>query len=408
MKLIKARIRGLDALTESRWFDLTPRLNLFQFPERSHGRNFLRILQTINPTYTVENVEPFADFPEYTEQDGYTKHVNPAKRTIALAVFSATPGLVKDLSAISDLLYETDRIEVGRRLDYSRWINFVELASSTRWSEISGDIETLMDAARRLDPNLVQPVSELIGSLKPADRIKAQIKYQLAHWLQDLPPKIRQESGQRIETTLTAVQRVDYFDAARAVVRDRMPLFVVIGSSLASARDRNPKAMASLEQDSASFGHLLQLIAERAETIGQKSASDERAFLRELNEQLSAVQPQSMMMRLDKSADGELLLKNDKPGPRATDGPMFSLRQMQAKACLAVALSKAAYKTEAILLFDEPEAGFPETLHQDLTDFVINISKTCQCLYAYSHADIFPKDAAGREYSAAELDMSAG
>ena len=77
-------------------------------------------------------------------QNGHTRRINPAKRTIALAVFNATPDLVQELSSIGDWFYETDRIEVGRRFDYSRWINFVELASSTRWSEISSDIEDLL------------------------------------------------------------------------------------------------------------------------------------------------------------------------------------------------------------------------------------------------------------------------
>ncbi len=407
MKLIKARVRGLDALTESRWFDLNPKLNLFKFPEPGHGKNFLRILQTINPTYPVKTVKPFADFPKYTEQDGRTRQVNPAKRTIAFAVFSATPGLVKELSACSDVLFETDRIEVGRRFDYSRWINFVELASSTRWSEISADMATLLDAAQRFAPDMAQHFSELTDSLQPSDRIKDKIKDQLGHWLKDLPPVIRQNSQQLIDATLAGVNRVDHFGAARDIVRARMPLFVVVGSSCTSANGLGTGELASLDQDSASFRHLLQSIAERARAIGQKSASEERAFLRGLNELLQEVQPPSMMMRLDKSASGELLLKNDKPAPKENEVWLFSLRQMQAKACLAIALSRLVYKTEAILLFDEPEAGFPESLHKELIDFIISISETSQCLYSYSRGDIFPKDAAGREYSATELGMVA-
>jgi hypothetical protein len=408
MKLIKARTRGLDALTESRWFDLNPHLNLFQFPEQQHGRHFLRILQTINPTYAIETVDPFAGFPEYTEQDGHTRHVNPAKRTVALAVFSATPRLVKDLAAISPLLFETDRIEVGRRLDYSRWINFVELASSTRWSEISTDMQTLLEAANRLVPGRAHLLSDVIHDLKPADRIKDKLKDQLAHWLRNLPSELWESSRQLIETTLTAVRRADHFHSAREIVQTRMPLFVVIGGPGSSAGKLDRTTTAGLEQDSASLQHLLQLISERAKALGEQSKSDERAFLKELNGQLRALQPLSMMMRIERSATGELLIINDKPVPRAADGPLFSLRQMQAKACLAVALSRIAYQTEAILLFDEPERGFPETLHGELTDFVINIAKTSQCLYCFSEADIFPADAAGRQYSAADLEMITG
>jgi hypothetical protein len=79
---------------------------------------------------------------------------------------------------------------------------------------------------------------------------------------------------------------------------------------------------------------------------------------------------------------------------------------MQTKACLAVAFSRIAYKTEPILLFDEPEQALPSTLHGELADFVIDISNTCQCLYSFDEIDIFPKDITGRRYSAAELEMT--
>jgi hypothetical protein len=151
----------------------------------------------------------------------------------------------------------------------------------------------------------------------------------------------------------------------------------------------------------------LHLISERANALDQISTSEERAFLRELNEQLRELQPPSMMMQLVRSSSGELMIINDKPSPRATDGPLFSLRQMQAKACLAVALSRIVYKTEAILLFEQPEMGFPQALHLDLSDFVVNISKTSQCLYSFSDDDIFPEDVQCRRYSAVELDLTA-
>jgi hypothetical protein len=383
-------------------------LNLFQFPEPRQGRNFLRILQTINPTYSVETVKPFAGFPRYTEKNGFARHVNPAKRTIALAVFSASPNLVKELSTASGLLYETDRIEVGRRLDYSCWINFVELASSTRWSEISADIKALLNTTQQTVPDMAQPIANLLHHLQPSDRIKSNIKDELADWLLDLLPKVRQDSRELIQKALTDVQRVEYFEAARDIIRNRMPLFVVIGSFSTSAKNIGSGSIASFEQDPTSFQHLLQLIAERARAIGQKSANGERVFLRELNEQLSAVQPPTMDMWLDKSVTGELLLKNNKPNPKATDRFLFPLRQIEAKACLAVALSRIVYKTEAILLFDEPERGLPEVFQEELADFIVDISKTSQCLYAYSNVDIFPKDAVGRQYSAAELDMAVG
>ncbi len=399
MKLIQARIRGLGALTESRWFELSPHLNLFQFPPEEYGRNFLRMLQTINPPYAIETVQPFADFPKYIKQGGYTKRVHPGKRTVALAVFNATPALVKELATINPVLYETDRIEVGRRLDYSRWINFVELAASTRWSEVADNIRILLDEAHRLAPERTHPLAEIIRSLKPSDRIKDTLQDQLIAWLEDLPAELWQSSRQRIETTQTAVLRADHFQAARDVIRSRLPLFVALGCSPASDTERDGTSHQQLQQ-------LLLLISEHSKALGNTSPTDARAFLDQLNVQLAAGHSSSMLLRIDRSATGVLRLINDQPQQKSTEGPLFSLRQMQAKACLAIAFSQVVDRAEPILVFDAPERHLPQETHSELIDFIIKISKTSQCLYSLADVDIFPKDVGGRRYNAESLEMT--
>lgn len=403
MKLIQARIRGLGTLTESRWFELSPHLNLFQFSDQKYGKNFLQTLQTINPTYAIKTVKPFAHFAEFTKQGGYTRRVNPAKRTVALAVFSATPSLVKELATVSEWFFETDRIEVGRRLDYSRWINFVELASSTRWSEISAEVHTLLDEANRLAPDLATPLVDTLRTLRPADRIKNELQDQLAHWLQNLPPELWESSRQLIEKTITAVMRAEHFQAARNIVRSRLPLFVVLGSCDPSSSSLDQKTISGSQQNSASIHHLLDLISNRAKLLANESRSDEQTFIDELNEQLATLQFFGKMLRIDRSQTGVLLMIDGKPVQMSTNGSLSSLRQMQAKACLAIASSRVVYRTEPILLFDGPEQALPNTLHGELAKFVVDISNTCQCLYSFSDVDIFPDGVAGRLYSAAEL-----
>jgi hypothetical protein len=76
---------------------------------------------------------------------------------------------------------------------------------------------------------------------------------------------------------------------------------------------------------------------------------------------------------------------------------------MKAIACLAIAFSRTAYRTEPILLFTGPEQSLPGTFHSELADFIIKLSTTCQCLYSFSGTDIFPKDINGRRYSAEDL-----
>jgi hypothetical protein len=402
MKLIQARIRGLGTFMESRWFDLDPHLNIFQFPEQKYGRGFLRILETINPAYSIKTLEPFSDFPKYTDQSGHTKRLNPAKRTVALAVFSATPSLVKELADIDQLLYETDRIEVGRRLDYSRWINFVELASSTRWSEISDDIQTLLNQTQHLAPDQTRPVSDIIKNLKPTDRIRDSLQDQLVSWLQNLPSEIQKNSAQLIETTTTAVLRAEHFHTAREIVRNRLPLFVELGCSNPASDTHQLQSAGHAKRDAASPQHLLHLISRRTESLGGKSSKEGQIFLNELNEQLEALQFAEMNLQIDRTATGDMQLTGDNL-PSIGDKPLSLLRQIKAIACLAIAFSRTAYRTEPILLFTGPEQSLPGTFHSELADFIIKLSTTCQCLYSFSGTDIFPKDINGRRYSAEDL-----
>ena len=408
MKLIKARTRGLRTLTESRWFDLSPHLNLFQFPAQNDqnspksGGDFLRILETINPTYICKKREPFADLPKLTEQGGYLKRVNPTKRTVALAVFSATPELVGQLTVAGDWFYETDRIEVGRRLDYSRWINFVELASSTRWSEISSDIKWLIEEASRLEPDLASP-AEIICSLRPSDRIKDELQDQLANWLRNLPAEIWDNSSQLLENSITTVMRADHFQTARDIVRSRLPLFVVIGScDPPSSGPPEEKTLTDPQQPLTSIDYLLDLISNKIKLLTRESKGDDQKFLDQLNQQFEKIPFSDMKLRIDRAQAGVLLTMADQPF-RLSDEPLCSFKKMQANVCLALATSRVVYRNEPILLFNGPEQSLSTTLHSLLADFVIDVSKTCQCLYSYSDVNIFPEDVVGRRYSADEL-----
>ena len=129
-------------------------------------------------------------------------------------------------------------------------------------------------------------------------------------------------------------------------------------------------------------------------------------FFEELNEQLTASKFSNMTVQLDRSSKGLLPMIDGKPIQISKDEPLSTFRRMQATACLAVAFNRVANKTEPILLFAEPERTLPSTLHDELADFVINISKTCQCLYSFSDIDIFPTITDCKRYSATELNLT--
>jgi hypothetical protein len=150
----------------------------------------------------------------------------------------------------------------------------------------------------------------------------------------------------------------------------------------------------------------LPLISEHCKTLGNTSPSAARAFLDKLNVQLAAMHSFSPLPRIASSATGVLRLINDHPGKKSTDGPLFLLRQMQAKACLAIAFSRVIDRAEPIFVLDAPERNLPKELHNELIDFVRKISMTSQCLYSLADVDIFPKDFVGRRYSAESLEMT--
>ncbi len=143
MNLIKMKIRGLGTTPETHWLDIGKGLTLFHLPGPETAKAFIKAIQTINPPYHCRTQKPYSDMPKTIKDNGHTRIIKSQKRTVSIGVFTSTPPLVEQLAACSPLFYETDRIEVGRRLDYSRWINFIELASSTRWSEISEEIKEL-------------------------------------------------------------------------------------------------------------------------------------------------------------------------------------------------------------------------------------------------------------------------
>lgn len=230
MKLVKARVRGLGLVIETKWFELSPRLNLFHFADSNKGGRFLQTLQTINPPFSCEAIAPFSDFPEHILWHGFHRHVIPEKRTVAIGVFGAHSDLVVDLAGISPLLFETDRIEVGRRLDYSRWINFVELASSTRWSELEPDLTGFLHRIREILPEHSRKLEEFTADFHPSDRIKKERGDGLKALLKNLQNQTPAEMVAELENIREKVMRADFFTSARQEVYRRLPLFVFINS----------------------------------------------------------------------------------------------------------------------------------------------------------------------------------
>jgi hypothetical protein len=226
MQLLKARLNGVGSLAQSDWFDLSPGLNLLHIPDGRVREAFLRQLAAINPLPAFSCAEAFGDVPATLSERGYPRRLNPSKRTAALAVFAADPSLIVELGKIEAILDGVDRIEVGRRLDGSRWLNFVEIASACRWREIDADVAHLLEVLRQHHPAMRQLGIGITAGIAPSQRIKDNLEKDLAGWLsrvlaENAPVEIR-PLAERVFREVTRISRVA---VAKRLVEQRLPIF---------------------------------------------------------------------------------------------------------------------------------------------------------------------------------------
>jgi hypothetical protein len=227
MQLLKARLNGVGSLAQSDWFDLSPGLNFFHIPSTKLREAFLRQLATLNPLPPFSCAEAFGDVPATLSERSYPRQLNPSKRTTALAVFAADPSLIVELGKIESILDGVDRIEVGRRLDGSRWLNFVEIASACRWREIDADVALLLEALRQHHPAIRQLGIGITSGYEPSQRIKDNLEKDLAAWLsrvlEESAPIEMRPLAERVFHEVTRPSRVA--EAKRLVVQ-KLPTFI--------------------------------------------------------------------------------------------------------------------------------------------------------------------------------------
>lgn len=356
MKLIKARTRGLGPVVETKWFDPNPALNVFHFADAKRGARFLQALQTINPPFSCREHTPFEDFPCHISIKGHVRHISPEKRTIAIGVFGADPNLVIELGELSPLLFETDRIEVGRRQDYSRWINFVELASSSRWSEIKNDMEVLLANIEPSYQEAGQQLSELTMTLSGSDRLKGVLAEKLISSLTSLRTSLKQNVTSLpgiidiLDNIVEKVMREKFFLHARSTIYNRLPLFVMIDS------DGHPSYL------STNPGHFKGI--------------DELQSM--LHDRLPAT-PNNKAVRMN------------------------VLEQIKASIEHGKALSETLFQSEPILLFNSPEKNIAQDELELLVALLNSTSLNHQCFYMSDDLDFLKTLSSNQVFLESEL-----
>lgn len=261
MNLITFRVIGHPDLAHQSWLKVGKGLNVIKAAKAGQGRSLLRMLQSINPPYDFSATDPFHDLPQYTLLDQRTRKIIPAKKTAAMAIFTASPRLVKELAAIDPLFFETDRIECGRRRDRSRWINFVELANSSRWSEMQPLVNGLVSLLRPESAFIGERLRATTAPLRGSDRIRGEIAAELRERLVELGPFLPTRGQAELDRCLYTLDRAHHFQQARDIALHRLPVFVAVTGSTLGCPDQQIGGGVEPQSRSELFRFLAQSLA---------------------------------------------------------------------------------------------------------------------------------------------------
>ena len=369
MHLQAFRIIGHPLLPDSSWTQVGRGLNVLRTQDDEQAQALLATLQTINPPYNCQQINPFGNFSRYASSHQYSRKIILSKKTAALAIFVAGPQIVEELAALDPILYETDRIEIGRRRDYSQWMNFVELAGSTRWSEIAAIVDALLPLISPEATQVSTVLQATLGSWQGTDRIRGLGARQLKAQLQTLRAHLPKEYQTRLDPCFQAIDRALHFTQAKAIVAARLPLFL----SLAGATAEPPARGA--EAGSAPFNFL----AARLRASHADKASWEHR-LQQINSHLHTLHPD---LHLCFREEGALLLLESSKG---TTPLLFTElapieRIMALQTGLAV-LHEAIYACQPIFLLDIQEINLQPQEQDELLDRLHHACAHRQCLVA--------------------------
>jgi hypothetical protein len=366
MRLLSFRVIGHPAVADSSWLEVGPGLNIVRTQQSGQAEALLRALQSINPPYDLRHKEPFTDFSPYTLGSHHSRRVIPAKKTAALAIFAASPQIIQELAGIDPALYETDRIELGRRRDYSRWMNFVELSASSRWQEIEPLIRAL---PAHLGPEAADAVATLqstMAGLQATDRIKGEVATQLRQQLESLQDYLPASSHVEIDRCYQFIDRARHFRQAKEAVAARLPLFLTLSATTGSA-----------DAETAACSELLCQLVDRLRS-GQ---ADHAAFadrLNQINLDLHTLHPE---LKLGFTAqDDQVLLEIMQDG---VPQPISSLPPIpRVKALLAgfTALHAALIGCQPIFLLDLQGLELPRQEYVDLLAVLRGWASHRQCI----------------------------
>nr|WP_320009479.1 hypothetical protein [uncultured Desulfobulbus sp.] len=242
MQLLKFRIIGHQNFSQSAWIDVGKGISILAPSTIHQAKGLLESLQAVNPPYDFHQLDPFADFPVSNQTDAYTRKIIPAKKTAAIAIYTAAPALVQALAAIDSLYFKTDRIEVGRRRDYSRWMNFVELPASARWSEIDEMLRPLLSHLALDAGPWRDRFQEMVQTWQHTDRLRGERAHRLSLHLQGLQALLPPQYHDQLNRCRQRVDLATHFVQAKAVAATLLPIFYALPSTSLDISPNDPLA----------------------------------------------------------------------------------------------------------------------------------------------------------------------
>jgi len=231
MRLLKFHIIGHPDFARGSWIDVGEGINILAPARTTQAQTLLQVLQAIHPPYDCQRVHPFASFPLYRSANAVTRKIILAKRTAVIAIYAAPSSLVEKLAAIEPLYWEVDRIEIGRRRDYSRWLNFVEIPASARWSDIAKILQPLLASLSAEEAKKFGVLSHALESLSGKERLKGERVTWFRAQIRQLHPLLSTPLQVELARCLGILALNEHFQRAKDLVFANLPLFLSLPSA---------------------------------------------------------------------------------------------------------------------------------------------------------------------------------